>query len=154
MPENSLPAEDLEAIHASKGINKAIPKENAGRKLPQLALWLQSGPAISLAVFSFEAAVLSSTAATAQAVSLAVDRISLHLGAVKCASRPGSVTAALLALRDVPIPRHGLRASLGGMEVGVATSWVLRPFREESQPSEGIEVHISYMRAMGYENTE
>ena len=39
-----------------------------GRALSNLAAWLQSGPAVSLAVFSFQAAALSSTAATAQAV--------------------------------------------------------------------------------------
>ena len=146
--ENSLPAEDLETP-ASEDDNEANSGQNVGKMLPQLAAWLKSGPAISLAVFSFEAAALSSTAATAQAVSVSVDRISLHLGAVKSASRPGSVTAALLALRDVPVPRRGFRASLGGIELGVATSWVPQPFREESQPSEGIKVHNSLkLRAM------
>lgn len=116
------------------------PQAQRGRALSNLAAWLQSGPAVSLAVFSFQAAALSTTAATAQAVSLSVDRISLHLGAVKSASRPGSVTSALLALRNVPVPRRGFRASLGAMQLGVATLWLPQASREGTEPSGGIKV--------------
>ncbi len=110
--------------------------------LPNLATWFQSGPAVSLTVLSLEATLLSSTAPIAQAVLLSVDRISLHLGAVKSASRPGSITAALFALRDVPLPPRGLRASLGGMQIGVAAARVVRPPEERIEPSDGIQVQL------------
>jgi len=46
-----------------------------------------AGPAFSFAVLSLHVAALSSASATAEAVSLAVDRISAHLGPVKTSSR-------------------------------------------------------------------
>ena len=110
--------------------------------------WIQGGPAVSLAVFSVQAAVVSSTAANAQGLALSIDRISLHLGSVKSASRPGSTTAALFALRDVPVPRRGLRVSLAGIQLGVATAWVPRMSREGTDLS--IELKVSHLDCVYY----
>lgn len=139
-------APGLHATESRKGapvqvaeLEKTSPKA-APEVWERLSGWLQAGPAISVAVFSFQAALVSSRSAFAQGVSLSVDRISLHLGPVKSASRPGTVTAALLALRDVPVPRQGFRASLGGIQLAVATTWAPQESRQEARLAEGLKV--------------
>lgn len=95
---------------------------------------------MSVAVFSFQAALVSSQMAGAQGLSISADRISLHLGKVKSASRPGTATAALLAMRDVPVPRHGLRASLMGIQLRTSTAWQPMASRQDADAGNGLKV--------------
>lgn len=108
--------------------------------------WLLAGSAISVAIFSASFAAVSSLGPAAAGVSLSVNRISVHLGSIKVAARPGNVTAALLAMRLVPVPRRGLRLSLGGIQLAVAEAWAPHSSTADRNTVEGIEVRSAALK--------
>lgn len=85
--------------------------------------WLAGGIALSASALSLQLALLSSQAAAASALCVSIERCSVHLGPLKPAARPGSLLAQLFSLQKQALPRIGLRASLSGVQLSVATQW-------------------------------
>ena len=85
--------------------------------------WLTGGIALSASALSLQLALLSSQAAAASALCVSIERCSVHLGPLKPAARPGSLLAQLFSLQKQALPRIGLRASLSGVQLSVATQW-------------------------------
>ena len=129
----------------------AVPDSNSSFSREHTALptdaglagsWLRCGPTVSFSVLSLHCAALSASGPIAEAVAVSVSRTSAHLGRVKPASRPGSTTASLYALRDVPVAGHGLRLALAGVQASVATKWAPAAARMESGLPAGLEVAL------------
>ena len=60
----------------------------------------------------------------AEAISISIHRLSMHLGLVRPTSRPGSVSAILQSLSSQKSdPERGSRVSIIGLEIGVGTRW-------------------------------
>lgn len=76
----------------------------------------------------------------AEGLSIAVERISAHLGTVKSNARPGSVSAALQTLGSHDAISKGLRVAVLGVKMGTAIKWTHKKQRLAGGLPAGVKV--------------
>ncbi|KAK9844032.1 hypothetical protein WJX81_002459 [Elliptochloris bilobata] len=89
---------------------------------PAAVGWLSGGVSLGLSLLGVRLAALADAGPETEAVALAAERVSAHLGPTRAPARACSLAAALWALPRRP-PTHALRVSVLGVRLGVALRW-------------------------------